>query len=93
MLFLFMSRFCAASVVPLTWHYIPVPLLTALGTRVRARLGIGLHVRRLRPLFLFESLCVTSRYIPALSFTYSADPGRTTVVELQRNRLACSSRA
>ena len=42
--------------MPLTWPYSPVPLLTALGTRVRARLGIGLHVRRLRPLFLFESL-------------------------------------
>ena len=39
------------------------------------------------------SLSVIPRYLQILSFTYSADPGRTTVVEMQRNRLACSSRA
>ena len=52
------SCFCAASVVPLSHSQGPtfnVPLLTALGTRVRARLGIGLHVRRLRRLFCLQS--------------------------------------
>ena len=73
-----MSCFCAASVVPLTWPYSPVPLLTALSTRVRARLGIGLHVRRLWPHSFSLSLYATARNTQSLPFTYSVDPGRTT---------------
>ena len=77
MLFLgFMSCFCAASVVPFTWHYTLAPLSDCLwGLTVRSATARGYgHSFSLSP-------GVTAHHTQLLSFTFSADPGRTTVVE------------